>query len=171
MQSKMTFPSLVKNAAVAGFEELLGGIRYWRVSHLLGRRDLRDRYARSKLGQLWLTLSTAIMIGALAAVWSLLWQQPISETMPFFGVGLIMWTYLSQVIIDCTKIFVEHSNLYRNQKMNFSVSIYSVVYKHTIALAHSLLIVAALIVAFGVPVNWYLLEIVPALGLTWIGMV
>ena len=57
---------------MAGLEELLGGMRYWRISHLIGVRDLRHRYVRSKLGQLWLTLSTAIMIGVLATVWSLL---------------------------------------------------------------------------------------------------
>ena len=55
--------------------------------------------------------------------------------------------------------------------MNFSVSIYSVIYKNTIMLAHSLIIIVVLIVAFDVPVNWYLLQIVPAFGLTWIGMV
>jgi ABC-type polysaccharide/polyol phosphate export permease len=171
VKSEAAFPSSVKGAAIAGLDELLGGIRHWRVSHLLGVRDLRHRYARSKLGQIWLTLSTAIMIGALAAVWSLLWKQPIQELMPFIGVSIIMWTYLSQVFIDCTSIFIQHSNLYRNQEMNFSVSIYSVIYKNTIILAHSLTIVGVLIVAFDIPVNWYLLQIVPAFGLTWIGMV
>jgi ABC-type polysaccharide/polyol phosphate export permease len=170
MQSEAAFPSSVKRAAIAGFEELLGGIRHWRVSHLLGIRELRHRYARSKLGQVWLTLSTAIMIGALAAVWSLLWNQPIYQITPFFGVSIIMWTYLSQVLVDCTSIFVDQGNLYRNQKMNFSVSIYSVIYKNTIILAHSLIIIVVLIVAFDVPVNWYLLQIVPAFGLAWIGM-
>jgi len=171
MQSEATFPSSVKGVVIAGFEELLGGIRHWRVSHLIGVRDLRHRYARSKLGQLWLTLSTAIMIGALGAVWSLLFKQPLHEMMPFIGVGLIIWNYLSQVLIDCTSIFVSQGNLYRNQKMNFSVSIYSVIYKNTIMLAHSLIIIVVLIVAFDVPVNWYLLQIVPAFGLTWVGMV
>jgi ABC-type polysaccharide/polyol phosphate export permease len=171
MQSETAFSASVKGAAIAGFEELLGGFRYWRVSHLIGVRDLRHRYARSKLGQLWLTLSTAVMIGMLAAVWSLLWNQPIRELMPFLGVGLIIWNYLSQVLIDCTSIFIDQGNLYRNQKMNFSVSIYSVIYKNTIMLAHSLTIIVVLIVAFDVPVNWYLLQIVPAFGLTWIGMV
>ena len=55
--------------------------------------------------------------------------------------------------------------------MNFSVSIYAVIYKNTIMLAHNLVIIAVFIVAFGIPVNWYLLQIVPAFGLTWIGMV
>jgi homopolymeric O-antigen transport system permease protein len=168
MQSETAF---LKSAAIAGLEELLGGIRYWRISHLIGVRDLRHRYARSKLGQLWLTLSTAIMIGVLAIVWSLLWNQPIYELMPFIGTSLILWNYLSQVLIDCTAIFVEQGNLYRNQKMNFSVSIYAVIYKNTIMLAHNMIIIAVLIVAFGIPVNWYLLQIVPAFALTWIGMV
>ncbi len=171
MHSEMALPSSVTSAAIAGFEELLSGLYHWRVWHLLGIRGLRHRYARSKLGQLWLTLSTACMIGVLAAVWALLWNQPIHQLMPFLGVSLIIWNYLSQVLIDCTSIFVDDGNLYRNQKMNYSVSIYSVIYKNTIILAHSLIIIVVLIIAFDVPVNWYLLQIVPALGLTWIGMV
>jgi ABC-type polysaccharide/polyol phosphate export permease len=81
-----------------------------------------------------------------------------------------MWTFLTQVLTDCTAIFVTHGNLYRNQKMNFSVSVYSVVYKNTIMLAHSLVIVVVLILAFGVPINWYLLQVLPAFVLTWITM-
>src|SRR5580693_8972955 len=132
------FATSVKGAAIAGFEELLGGIGHWRISHLIGVRDLRHRYARSKLGQVWLMVSTGVMIGALSVVWSLLWRQPIHELMPFIGVGLIIWNYLSQVLLDSTSIFIVQGHLYRNQRMNFSVLIYSVIYKNTIMLAHSL---------------------------------
>src|SRR5262245_24538913 len=157
-------------AVAAGLAGLLGGSRPWRGWHLLGIRDLRHRYARSKLGQLWLMLSTGVMIGVLSGVWSLLWSQPVRELMPYFGIGLIMWTFLSQVMIDCTSIYITHGNLYRNQKMTFSVSVYSVIYKNSIMLAHNLVIVVLLIVAFGVPINFHLLEIVPAFVLTWITM-
>jgi ABC-type polysaccharide/polyol phosphate export permease len=157
-------------AGEAGFEELLSGLRFWRVWHLLGIRELRHRYARSKLGQFWLMLSSGIMIGVLGGTWSLLWHQPLRELLPFLGTGLIVWTYLSQVLIDCTAVFVTHGNLYRNQKMNFAVSIYSVLYRNTLVLAHSLVIVVILIVLFGVPVNWYQLQIIPAFALTCITM-
>jgi lipopolysaccharide transport system permease protein len=168
--SKAAILSFVRGAAAAGLAELIGGIRHWRVWHLLGVRDLRHRYARSKLGQFWLVMSTAIMIGALAAVWSLLWKQPLRELMPFFGIGLIMWTFITQVLTDCTSVFVTHGNLYRNQKMNFSMSIYAVIYKNTLVLAHSFIIVVFLICVFDVPINWYQLQIVPAFILTWITM-
>jgi ABC-type polysaccharide/polyol phosphate export permease len=171
IQSETTLPSSLSGAAIAGFEELLGGIRYWRVSHLLGIRELRHRYARSKLGQSWLTVSTASMISILAVVWSVLWKQSIHDLAPFMGVSLIIWNYLSQVLIDSTTVFGTQASLYLNQKMNYSVSIYSVIYKNTIMLGHSLLIVIALIIIFQIPVNWYFLQIIPAFGLTLIGMV
>jgi lipopolysaccharide transport system permease protein len=161
----------VREVASVGFEELVGGLRYWRIWHLLGIRELQHRYSRSKLGQLWLTLSTAIMIGVLGAVWSVLWHQPVHELLPFFGTSLIVWTYLSQILTECTAIFVNHGNLYRNQKMNLSVSIYSVIYRNTLMLAHSVAIIVVLVVAFGVPVNWYQLQLVPAFALTWIMLV
>jgi homopolymeric O-antigen transport system permease protein len=158
-------------AAMDGLAEIAGGAQHWRVWHLLGVNELRHRYARSRLGQFWVVLSTAIMIGTLASLWSLLWNQPLRDLMPFIGTGMVMWTYLSQVIIECTSIFVNHRYIYQNQKINFSVSIYSVIYKNTLMLAHSLIIILILIVIFGVPVNRYHFQIIPALLLTWITMV
>ena len=172
MQSETAFPSSFSGAA-AGFEELSSGIRHWRVSHLIGIRELRHRYARSKLGQFWLILSNASMIGIMVAVWSLLWNQPVRELAPYMGVSVIIWNYLSQVLIDCTTIFGIQAHLYRNQKMNFSVSIYSVIYKNTIMLAHSLIIIIVLIVIFDVPVNRNLLTDSASIRthFDWIGVV
>jgi ABC-type polysaccharide/polyol phosphate export permease len=146
---------------------LLASKKCW---HLLGTRDLQHRYARSRLGQLWLIVSSAIMIGAMATVWSMLSKQSIGDLAPFIGAGLVIWSYFSQVLIDCTVVFAVHGHLYRNQRMNFSVSIYSVIYKNTIIFVHGLIIVVGLLLLFQVPINWYDLQILPALLLTWITM-
>src|SRR5215470_531255 len=113
--SKTRFLSSILSATGAGFRELRGGAYNWRVWHLLGVSELRNRYTRSRFGQVWLVLSTGTMIGALAAVWSLLWNQSLPELMPFIGTSIIMWNFLSQVLTECTSIFVTHSNFYRNQ--------------------------------------------------------
>jgi GDP-L-fucose synthase len=136
--SKATSFSSVLTATEAGFQELMGGLHNWRVWQLLGVSELRNRYTRSRFGQGWLVLSTAAMIGALASLWSLLWNMQLHELMPFIGTSIIIWNFLSQTLSDCTSIFVLHSNFYRNQKMNLSVSIYSVIYKNTIILGHNL---------------------------------
>ncbi len=162
--------SSVTSATEAGFEELVSGLRNWRVWHLLGVNDLRNRYARSRFGQVWLILSTGTMIGALAIVWSLLWNTPLHELMPFMGTSIIIWGFLSQTLSDSTSVFVLHGNFYRNQKMNFSVSIYSVIYKNSMILAHNLIVIFVLVLAFGVPINWWFFQIVPAVVLTWVTM-
>jgi hypothetical protein len=101
-------------AVAAGLTELLGGIEHWRAWHLLGVRDLRHRYARSKLGQLWLMLDRS-MIGMLSAVGRC--SEPAGARTDAVlrhrsdHVGLP-----SQVPIDCTSIFINHGNLYRNQR-------------------------------------------------------
>src|SRR5712692_433392 len=101
----------LKGTAAAGLAEILAGAWQWRVWHLLGARDLHHRYARSRLGQFWLVLSSAIMIGAMATVWSMLSNQPVGELAPFIGTGIVIWSYFSQVLIDCTMVFVVHGNL------------------------------------------------------------
>jgi ABC-type polysaccharide/polyol phosphate export permease len=166
----MSKASSLLSAAEAAFEELMGGLYNWRVWHLLGVSELRNRYTRSRFGQGWLVLSTGAMIGALASLWSLLWNTQLHELMPFIGVSIIIWNFLSQNLSDCTSVFLLHSNFYRNQRMNFSVSIYSVIYKNTLILAHNIAVIVVLILAFDVPVNWWSFQIVPALMLTWITM-
>ena len=82
--------------------------------------------------------------------------------MPFIGTGMVIWNYLSQVITECTSIFVNHKYIYQNQRMNFAVSICSVIYKNTLILAHSFIIILIIIVIFSVPVNLYLFQIIPS---------
>jgi lipopolysaccharide transport system permease protein len=89
MQAGAIFVS-IKRAEAAGLAELLNGAWHWRLWHLLGARELRQRYARSRLGQLWLVLSAAIMIAVMSMAWSLLSSQPLGELVPFIGAGFVI---------------------------------------------------------------------------------
>jgi ABC-type polysaccharide/polyol phosphate export permease len=90
MSASGALAGLVTGAARAGLAEILDGARHWRVWHLIGSGDLRHRYVRSVLGQFWVVLSTALMIGAMSGVWSLLWNQPLDVLVPFIGIGLVI---------------------------------------------------------------------------------
>jgi ABC-type polysaccharide/polyol phosphate export permease len=96
MSASGALAGLVTGAARAGLAEILDGARHWRVWHLIGSGDLRHRYVRSVLGQFWVVLSTALMIGAMSGVWSLLWNQPLDVLVPFIGIGLVILLWSAQ---------------------------------------------------------------------------
>jgi len=154
----------------SGLRIINEGLANWRIWHLLGTTELRQRYHRSRLGQVWLTVSTAITITALGSVWAFLWRQPVSSMMPWIGTSMILWAYISAVLSECIKIFSVHSRYYLNQKMVLSVSILSVIYKNTIILVYNILIVIVLIFVFDVPVGLNLLTLGPSLILTWMAL-
>src|SRR5665213_1368580 len=89
-----------------GVKNLVNGLTHWRLSYLIGMGEIRRRYARSRLGQFWLTLSTAIMVGMLGVVWSILWKVPLEHLMPFIAISLILWTLINGVLAEAPTGFV-----------------------------------------------------------------
>src|SRR5215467_13539878 len=89
-----------RGLVMLGVADLLKGIDNWRVSHLMGLGEIRRRYARSRIGQFWLTISTGIMVAALGLVWSTLWKMPVEDLLPFVAISLIVWTMITGSIAD-----------------------------------------------------------------------
>lgn len=117
-------------------------LKNWRLIHLLGVSNLRARYARSRLGQAWLTISLLIQILSTGLVWSILWHMPVREFLPYMGVSQIIYQFLVMVIQDASSLFINDKRLYINQRLPFLTSVFSNIYKSTIIFAHNLPILA-----------------------------
>ncbi|MGG6897392.1 ABC transporter permease [Rhizobium sp. BR 315] len=124
-----------------GVAELKDGIKAWRIWYLLGTADLRRRHSRSRVGQLWITLSTGMTILALGLVWSLLWRMPVSGILPYIAVAMVFWAFITGVLNEATTAFSSMGNMFLNQKTSFSVAIYAVIYRNLIYVAYNLIIV------------------------------
>jgi ABC-type polysaccharide/polyol phosphate export permease len=164
------------DVATAGWVDIAEGIANWRIWHLIGSADLRQRYVRSRLGQFWLTLSTGILIGSLGLVWSLLWNVPVSEMMPYLAVSIVLWNVFVGIIGDATTVFVKNGRYFINQKMSFATAINGLVYQHALVLLHNAVIVVLVFIFFQKPVGLQALLAIPGLclaGLTafWLSYV
>jgi ABC-type polysaccharide/polyol phosphate export permease len=165
-----------RNRFADGFLELKSGLRYWRLSHLIGLGEIRRRYARSRIGQFWLTLSTAIMVVALGAVWSTLWKVDIRDLMPFFAISLVIWNLISGVLGEAPTTFVATGPMFLNQGMSFSTAVYGLLYKHLLIFLHNVPIVVITMVVFPTPLRSVSLLAVPGLlclllSLLWLGYI
>jgi ABC-type polysaccharide/polyol phosphate export permease len=151
-----TFKSPKPRARRPGFfslaiADLLSGVDNWRLSHLMGLGEIRRRYARSRIGQFWLTISTGIMVAILGLVWSTLWHLPVADLVPFVAISLIVWTMITGTLGEAATVFPTNGAIFLNQGMSFSTAIYALVYRHLLIFLHNIPIIVITLLLFSVP--------------------
>jgi lipopolysaccharide transport system permease protein len=104
-----------------GRTDIYVGMRSVHVWAALGWHDIRQRYRRSVLGPFWFTLSTFIMIGVLGFLYSKLLNQDIRNYLPFLGVGLVLWQYLSTSILEGANGLIGAESLIKQIRMPVTI--------------------------------------------------
>ena len=76
------------------------GIAGFAVWSTLGWLDIRQRYRRSVLGPLWITLTTLVTIAGMGPLYGALLRIPIEDFVPYLALGIIVWSLISSLIIE-----------------------------------------------------------------------
>lgn len=154
-------------------EDVAQGLVQYEIWSSMALHEIRQRFRRSTLGPLWLTLSMGIMVGALGLVFSTLFQQNIANTLPYIATGLIFWGLLTSCITEGTTAFIGSETYIRNVPLPISVHIYRSLARNLIIWSFNMAIYLLVLVIFPVPINWAMLLFIPGfalylLNLTWI---
>ncbi|SAK93889.1 ABC-2 type transporter [Caballeronia arationis] len=156
--------------------DLKQSIASWRLWTLLGWLEVRQRYARSRLGPFWLTISMGVMIGSIGVVYGALFGQKMSDYLPFLAISLVLWTMLASTVAEGSNAYIVSGTYIRQASTPKLIYILQVVWRNMVILAHNFLIVVILLAAYGVK-SWETLPIfIPALVIyvlnaMWIAMV
>lgn len=129
--------------------DLIQGCRNNAIWGILGWQDIRQRYRRSVLGPFWLTLSTAIMVGALAFVYSSLFKQTMASYLPFIGVGLIVWALISTIFGEACTVFIGAEGMIKQLRLPLTVHVCRMVWRNIIIFGHNAVILLVIYVMFG----------------------
>jgi ABC-type polysaccharide/polyol phosphate export permease len=132
-----------------GNDDLIAGLRAVRVWGTLGWHDIRQRYRRSVLGPFWFTLSTAIMVVVLGALYSELLHQDIHEYLPYLAIGLVVWGFLSTVANEGCNAFIGSAYLIKQIRIPLTVHVCRIVWRNFVILLHSLPVVIVLLLFLG----------------------
>lgn len=157
------------------FGDLTRGFKQHELWLQLGWQDIKQRYRRSTLGPLWITIATGVMALALGLLYSMLFQLPVREFLPHVTVGLIIWGFISGCIKDGAEIFIQNEGLIKQLPSALSVHVYRLVWRQALFLAHNLIIWVLLILIFRIDLGWNVLLAIPALFLlivngVWVAM-
>ncbi len=159
-----------------GWADLIGSVRAWRLWSLLGWLEIRQRYARSKLGPFWLTVSMGVLVGALGVVYGTLFGQKLADYLPMVAIGLVTWTLFSSMVNEGSTAYINSASYIRQVKTPRLVYVLQVGWRNLVIFAHNFVIVALVLAIFGVK-SWLTLPwVLPGLMLLlanglWMAMI
>lgn len=159
----------------SGFSDILHGIRTVSLPLYLARADIRQRYRRSTLGPFWITISTGVMIGTIGVIFGGLFKTPMSEFLPFLTAGLIIWSFISQTIMDATTVFVSAEPIIKQLPIPLFTHVIRMVARNFYIFLHNILIFPIVLVIVQKGVGAECLLSIPGLillivNLLWISL-
>ena len=137
----------------------------WRLVLALSFMDIKLRYRGSLLGPFWLTLSSAVMIGAIGFLYAGLFHQDVGSYLPYLSISLIFWSFLSALTGEGGTSFTAAENMIRAQRMPLSLHAARVVMRNLFVLAHNLIVIVVVFAIFHVVPSKAVLSVIPALAL------
>lgn len=143
-------------------------LRLWPLVWTLSLFDIKLRYRGSLLGPFWLTLSSAIMVGAIGFVYSRLFRQNIADYLPFLTISLILWSFISTITAEASVCFTSAEGLIRNMRMPHSLHAARVVMRNILVLAHNLVVIFAVFAIFRTAPSLASFSLLPACMLWFI---
>jgi ABC-type polysaccharide/polyol phosphate export permease len=168
--------SNLKPLTISAIEDLRSGTLQWQLWGRMGWLDIKRRYRRTFLGPMWSALTLFIFVMVLGSVGSGLFSRQSQEYLPFLVAGMVVWTMLSNIIIESGTVFVVGAGLIRQKNFEYSTLIYALVWRNFIVFLHNIVVYFA-ITLFYEPefITFRLLLIIPALILImlnglWIGL-
>lgn len=138
----------------AGNDDLIIGIRSARIWGTLGWHDIKQRYRRSVIGPFWFTLSTAIMVVVLGALYSTLLHQEIRDYLPYLAVGLVVWQFIGAVANEGCLSFIGAAYLIKQVRIPLTIHVCRIAWRNFAILLHSLPVVVIVLIAFGHWPTW-----------------
>ncbi|OXX36966.1 ABC transporter permease [Vibrio sp. V09_P4A23P171] len=151
--------------------DLKVGISAYYVWGILGWHDIKQRYRRSVIGPFWFTLSTLVMVGVLGILYSELLGQDITDYLPYLGVGLVVWQYISTNINEACSTFINSSYVIKQVRLPMTVHIVRVCWRNLVILMHSLPVVILIMIAMGNKLSLEIFLVIPGIVLLFLNLI
>lgn len=131
----------------------------------LGWQDIRQRYRRSVLGPIWISITMAVTAIALGILYAGLFQNDLAVQLPNILVGFIIWGFIAGCISEGSEVFIANVGLITHLPAPLSIHIYRLVWRQTLFFLHNLVVYAVMLVVFPQHLHWSDLSAIPAFAL------
>jgi ABC-type polysaccharide/polyol phosphate export permease len=150
------------------FHDLAEGWAQRQLWGHLGWQDIKQRYRRSVLGPIWITISMAVTAVGLGVLYAGLFDNPLDIQLPHILVGFIVWAFISGCILEGADVFIANEGLIKHLPSPLSVHVYRLVWRQTLLFGHNMIVYLVMLLVFPQPLHWTVVFVLPAFGLLMI---
>ncbi|MFC4005057.1 ABC transporter permease [Prauserella oleivorans] len=122
------------------FTDIRDGFHQRELWGHLAWQDIKQRYRRSVLGPLWITLSMGITALGLGLLYSQLFGSPVSTFLPYITTGFIVWNFILGCLTEGTETFIKNEGLIKHLPAPLTVYVLRTVWRQSIMFAHNMII-------------------------------
>lgn len=159
-----------KHSTLAAMSDIAAAARRMPLVGILGWQDVRQRYRRSALGPLWLTISMGVMIATIGVVFGALFKSPMMEFLPSLASGIIFWGFMSTVVNEGCVSFIASDAIIRQLSIPLFVHVLRMMWRNVIILGHNLLILPIVFLAVGKSVQPVMFESIAGFALLLVNL-
>lgn len=118
--------------------DLLNGIVEWRPWYTLGLAEVKQRYRRSSLGPLWVTISMATQVFVMGYLLSHLFNQPSNKYLPYISISLIIWSLFSSIVTEGSMVFNSMSGVILQVRRPYFSYVMLIIWKNILVSLHTI---------------------------------
>lgn len=167
----ITFPNITQ--AQYAWQDVVDGLRQWRIWLMLAYQDIKLRYRRSVLGPFWLTISMAITVYSMGYLYAHLFHIELEHYYPFLVAGMLGWTLISTMVNEFAEGITASDRFIKQIKLPFTVHIHKIAARNLIIFFHNLLVLIPILIIFhhSAHINFYTLLLIPGLALVYLNAI
>lgn len=113
------------NAPETATDDLIEGLKLWRLWSAFAWEDIRATYRRSAIGVLWISISFLVFVAIKIVIFG---PMTGMGNDPYYAqyllLGLFTWQFINQIVTTAPSVFLASENWIRNDPLPLSVFVY-----------------------------------------------
>lgn len=125
----------------SALREFLDSLINVKLSTTLAYYDIIQRYKRSKIGQFWITITTAVLTLGMTLIFSSIFGIDTKFYLLYITLNFIIWMFIRDTTIEACSAFISANNYLKNGKWNYFIFTNKIIFKNLFIFFHNFILV------------------------------